>query len=272
MRNGRDATRRNRNIGTEKQGHGKDNEMVISMCGVISTVWEKIVNFKYQAVVKKIGDKEITFIIEKTRKDTCHACTIDDISLVLKHIPDKDLEGITYILLRQPNQKEELLNPVWGKFFYQVTLGKYQDGAAITLEASNYKRQPFWPNSLTPDQVDELERLKEDSHQMIRTKRGYKLILTLETTRSTQLYRTLLHEIGHNVDFITNYQTHDNKSSKDKEIFAHRYANKMREKLTQQGIIPFNRIVDLEQIEKDGLDINDFILPTTEDKTNLFFS
>lgn len=263
MRKGRDATRRNRNIGTEKQGRGKNNEMVTSMSGVITTVWEKIVTFKYQSVVKKIGDKEIAFIIEKTRKDTCHACTIDDISLLLKHLPEKDLEGISYILLRQPSHKEELLSPVWGRYFYHVTLGKHQDGVAITLEACNYKKSFFWSNSLSLHGLDELERLKEDGHQMIKTKRGHKLIPTLEAIRATQLYRTLLHEIGHHVDYITNYETHDNKTSEDKEIFAHRYADKMREKLTQQGVIPFNRIVDLEQIEKDCLDINDFVLPTT---------
>lgn len=97
---------------------------------------------------------------------------------------------------------------------------------------------------------------------MIRTKRGYKFTPTLETVRAKQLYRTLLHEIGHHVDYTINSKTIDNKTSKDKEVFAHSYAVKMKEKLTQQGVIPFNRLVDLEQIEKDGLDVNDFLLPT----------
>lgn len=263
MRNGRDATRRNRNIGTEKQGYGKDNEMVIPACGSMYDVyWEKLVSFK--DIIKKIGDIEITFLVEKTRRDTCHACTIDDICLVLKHVPDKDLDGISLIVLRQPKHKEEVLKPVWGRYIYYADIGKYRGGGAIMLEVQNYKKISFWPNSLTPDESDELDRLKQDGHQMIQIKRGYKLIPTLETVRATQLYRTLLHEIGHNVDFITNYETHDNKTSKDKEVFAHSYADKMKEKFIQQGIIPFNRILDLEQIEKDGLDINDFVLPAFE--------
>ena len=235
MRKGWDATRRNRNIGTENQGYSKNNEMVIPVCGAISTVWEKIINFKYKGVLRQIGNKEIAFIVEKTRKDTCHACTIDDICLVLKHVPEKDLEGIGYILLRQPNRKEETLNPVWGKYFYHITLGKYQDGAAIALDTCDYNKSVFWSNSLTPDQLDELERLKQDGHPMIRTKRGYKLIPTLETVRAKQLYRTLLHELGHHVDYTTNYETIDNKTSKDKEVFAHSYADKMKEKLIQQA-------------------------------------
>ncbi|MBO0724602.1 MAG: hypothetical protein J2P52_03300 [Blastocatellia bacterium] len=33
MNQGRDATRRNRNIGTAKQGLGQDNRLVIPWCG-----------------------------------------------------------------------------------------------------------------------------------------------------------------------------------------------------------------------------------------------
>lgn len=264
MKNGRDATRRNRNIGTESQGYSKNNEMVVPMCGFIATVWEKVINFKYKSVLRQIGNKEIAFIVEQTRKDTCHACTIDDICFVLKHLPEKDLEGISYILLRQPNHKEELLCPVWGKYFYYITLGQYQDGAAVALETYNYKKSLFWPNSLTPDDADEVERLKLDGHPMIRTKRGYKFMPTLETVRSKQLYRTLLHEIGHHVDYTINSETIFNKTSKDKEVFAHNYADRMKKSLIKQSIIPFDRILDLEQVEKDGLDIHDFTLPTIE--------
>jgi hypothetical protein len=273
MRKGWDATRRNRNIGTENQGYSKNNEMAIPLCGFISTVWEKIINFKYKAVVRQIGGKKIVFIVEKTRKDTCHACTIDDICLVLKHVPEKDLEGVSYILLRQPNHKEEMLEPVWGKYFHYITLGPYQDGAAVTLETYNYKKSMFWPNSLTPDDADEVERLKQDGHPMVRTKRGYKFTPNLETVRAKQLYRTLLHEIGHHVDYTINSETIYSKTSKDKEVFAHSYATKMKEKLTQQGVIPFSRLVELEQIEKDGLDINDFVLPAFEiQKVNKAFN
>lgn len=263
MRNGRDATRRNRNIGTEKQGHGRNNEFVIPSCGSDYLVyWEKLVSFK--AIEKTLGSKKITFLVEKTRKDTCHACTIDDICFLLKCLPKKDLAGIELIILRQPKHKEEILKPVWGRYIYYLEVGKYKSESVIMLETYNYKKKSFWSNSLTPDEIDEFERLKQDGHQMIKTKRGHHLIGSLGTVRATQLYRTLLHEIGHHVDFIADREAYSNKPSKDKEIFAHNYADRMKESLSKQGIIPFDRVLDLEQLEKDGLDINDFILPTTE--------
>lgn len=267
MQNGRDATKRNRNIGTEKQGYSKNNKMVIPESGssLSNVYWERLVSFK--AVEKEIANKKITFLVEKTLKDTCHACTIDDVCFMLKFLPEKDLENLHLIIFRQPKRKEEILKPVWGRHIYFVEIGKYKYDDAIMLETCNYKKKLFWSNSLDKDEMDELERLKQDGHQMIKTKRGHQIILTLESVRATQLYRTLLHELGHQIDFITNYQTSGSKSSKDKEAFAHNYADKMKEKLIQLGIIPFNRILDLEQIEKDGLDINDFVVPTIQEIT-----
>lgn len=260
MRNGRDAKRRNRNIGTEKQGYGKDNELIIPTCGSVGNhYWEKLVSFK--AVVRKIGNLEITFIVEKTRKDSCHACTVDDICLLLKHIPEDDLFDLPLIILRQPKHKEELLKPVWGRYIYYAEIGKYK-GTAIMLEACSYKKSIVWSNSLIPDEAVELERLRQDGHQMTQTKRHYKFLPILDTVRTTQLYRTLLHEIGHNVDFTNNDFT--NKTSKDKELFAHSYADKMKKQLTQEGIIPFNRMLNLEQMKEDCLDINDFLLPVLD--------
>jgi hypothetical protein len=50
----------------------------------------------------------------------------------------------------------------------------------------------------------------------------------------------------------------ETKPSKDKEVFAHRYADKLRETLEQKGVLPFKRMFDLESLESDILRVEDF--------------
>lgn len=80
----------------------------------------------------------------------------------------------------------------------------------------------------------------------------------MESLRSTQLYRTLLHEIGHSVDYDRDSGAFDGKSSLEKEPFAHQYADKLRESLVRFGIIPFARMFDNKTIARDGLSVSDF--------------
>ena len=42
------------------------------------------------------------------------------------------------------------------------------------------------------------------------------------------------------------------------EVFAHTYADKLKDYMTKQGIIPFERRVDEVQIAAEGLDLKDF--------------
>lgn len=84
--------------------------------------------------------------------------------------------------------------------------------------------------------------------------------LTYDSARSTQLYRTLLHEIGHHVDYRgTPGGAWDRKSSSEKERFAHDYTNDLRAKLIEEGVIPFDRILNPDSLERDGFDMTDFI-------------
>src|SRR5689334_4325479 len=136
MRAGRDATRRNRNIGTAKQGYGEDNKLVIPTRWYPDWLvyYENLKN--YQTARRNIHGHVITFLVEETRLNCYHACTVDDIVHVLRFVPPVDLSGITLIVLRQPKRKEEILSGVWGRWASYVEIDDYQ-GSAIFLEATD---------------------------------------------------------------------------------------------------------------------------------------
>lgn len=258
MNAGRNSTRRNRNIGTAKQGHGQNNKFEIPSHFSYrdpKVYFEDLKN--YQSVERIIKGHLMTFLIEETRSDCVHACTVDDIAYVLQNVPAADLEDLLLIILRQPKRKEEILNPVWGRYIYYATIDKYE-GSAICLDALDLSKPVRWSKSLSPDLQDELERLKTDGHSVEITKRCHVVYSNLDSVRATQLYRTLLHELGHHVDRMKNEAIFETKTSKDKEVFAHRYADEMQENLKQKGILPFERIFDIKNLEGDKLHAEDF--------------
>ncbi|HEU0177246.1 MAG TPA: hypothetical protein VFV58_23520 [Blastocatellia bacterium] len=254
MNQGRDATRRNRNIGTAKQGRGQNNRLVIPWCG-LKLYYENLT--EYKVAERTVHSRSLPFIVEKTRADSCHACTVDDIARVLQYAPFSDFFGIDFIVLRQPKRKEEIINPVWGRLAYFAEIGPYQ-GRAIFLEALNPSRPLRWSKSLTPDGQQEMERLREAGHEIITTRHYHKVTVSLESIRAHQLYHTLLHEIGHSLDKDRDPDAFDRKSSLEKETFAHQYADKLRENLVRFGIIPFARMLDKQTIARDGLSVSDF--------------
>jgi hypothetical protein len=257
MKSGHNATRRNRNIGTVKSGHGQDNRLVISICDPQAVYHYESLK-TYSAVAREINSKPITFIVEETRADSYHACTVDDIAHVLRHIPSADIEGIDLIVLRQPKRKEEILRPLWGRVGFYVEIGKHR-GRAIFIEAISLSKPMRWSKSLVPDVEIELERLESDGHEITSTKRHHIVSSSLESIRATQLYRTLLHEVGHHVDYSRNANAFDRKIPNEKEAFAHRYADALQEELRKKKVIPFERILDPKSIEQDGLRMSDFI-------------
>jgi hypothetical protein len=254
MKRGWDATRRNRNIGTAKQGLGQDNRLVIPWCG-LKIYYQNLT--EYKVFLRSVHSRSLPFIVERTRADSCHACTIDDIARVLQHVPSSDFFGIDFIVLRQPKRKEEIINPVWGRIAYFAEIGT-QRGRAIFLEAINPSIPIRWPKSLTPDMQQELERLRFDGHEIVTTRHGHRIKSSLESVRATQLYGTLLHEIGHSVDYDSDQGAFDRKSSLEKETFAHQYAEKQRERLVRFGVIPFARMFDKKTVVRDGLSVSDF--------------
>ena len=118
-------------------------------------------------------------------------------------VTQEHLEEIEIVVLRQPKRKEEILRPVWGRFVYYADLGKYS-GPGVYLEAIQKNTVIKWGKKLTPFYEKELRALEADGHNIERVKRGYDINTSPESVRSTQLFRTLPHEIGHAVDYLEN--------------------------------------------------------------------
>jgi hypothetical protein len=255
----RDATRRNRNIGTSKQGQGKDNKLTIPMPAVtLRSFYERLGNYK--KFPKTINGHDFLFIVEETRESSGHACTINDISIIIENIPNKDYGDLKLIVLRQPKRKEETLSPVWGRFIYSYEFeGNYFP--AIIIEAVDFNRKFKWTKKLSADSRRELQRLREDGHRIVDDKRYFIADYEMGNVRATQLYRTLIHEFGHYVHYLESVERPETEDEEfedwekrddlyfklpktEKEKFAHNYADKIKSELIKKGIIPFDRIED----------------------------
>lgn len=210
----------------------------------------------------------LTILVEPPQAGFAHACTVDDIVQLLQLIPVAHFEKTKLIVLRQPKRKERILASVWGRLVYWSEIGKHS-GAAIYLEARNVSRPRKWGKSLTPDWARELDRLREDGHEITSDKRNHLISSTLDSVRSTQLYRTLPHEVGHYVDYLRSveYPSRENvdkwlrlndlyhgKPEQEREAFAHRYADEFRQRETDRGFLPFDRILDADRIRQQGLE------------------
>ncbi|WP_426481644.1 hypothetical protein [Chryseobacterium sp. R2ACT005] len=252
-------TRRNKNIGTKKQGYGQDNKLTISsLYGNLKSFYEKLTD--YQKETRIINNHEFTFVVEKTRKNSIHPCSVNDIQRIIEQIPVKDYGELKFIILRQPKRKEEILSPVWGRLIYSFDFeGEYYP--AIILDAIDTEKQLSWSKKQTIEDKQEFERLKADGHIFTETKRNFIVELIPETARSTQLYRTLPHEFGHYVHYLDvverpgnndddiDYDTWEKRidfyfriSKSEKEKFAHTYAEKFKNKLIDENQIPFESV------------------------------
>ncbi len=272
MNPGWNCTRRNRNIGTEKQGYSKNNKLVIPWALHDERVfWEKLC--QPVKIKKQINNHEITFFVEPTQTGFYHACTIEDIEKVLSFIPKKHIQEIDIIVLRQPKKKEIILQPCWGRLAYWAVIGKCES-PAIFIEAQNHNGILKWSKSVTPEKKTELARLEQDGYKIELTKRNYVIHQDIASVRNTQLYRTLPHEIGHYVDYLVNVlepsrksddnlfvgfsDLYDAKPVRDKEIFAHRYADEFRKRMLGKNIFPFKKILNESKMLKYGLQISWF--------------
>ncbi len=251
-------TRRNRNIGTAKQGFKKRNRFDIP-CYYLhedKIYWEKLTDYK--KVERQINGWNFTFIVEKTKKDYFHACTVEDLEMILQHIPSVYYRDLRTIILRQPKRTERIFSSVWGRlvFYYEFE----GDGfPAIILESVKSGSTFCWSRKADIDTQKELERLQNDGFKFIENKRNYEINLTLENVRNTQLYRTLLHEIGHYVQYCEDEEKFDQLPTAEKEVFAHNFADKLKLELEEKSLIPFSRQFFEQSFEQNGLDLNDFL-------------
>jgi hypothetical protein len=209
-------------------------------------------------VRKNLGSREITFVVEETSGGCIHACSINDVLRVLDHVPVEHWIGMSTFVMRQSTRKQRLLAPTWGRMFYDAELGMLGRnavvcGPAILIEAVNVQEKMSWSASLDPGNSAELERLRSDGHQIEQIGSKHVISITKEAARATQLYRTLLHEIGHWVDWLEKVELPTNQGGDfdqlsdayfqrpkcDREAYAHRYASNMRLRLEVIGAIPF---------------------------------
>lgn len=193
-------TRRNRNIGTAKQGYGQDNKLVVPYPAVeMKSFFERL--GEYKTIEKIINGHKFRFVVEKTRQNSFHACTVEDIEQILNQIPKEDFGELELIIFRQPTRKEENLKSVWGRLIYSYEF-ENDYSPAVIIEAVDLDRMFKWSKKLSIDSQKELERLKEDGHKIKMSKRFYEAEYELINIRATQLYRTLPHEFGHYVHYL----------------------------------------------------------------------
>lgn len=265
-RPGYNPTRRNRNIGTEKSGLGKDNRLVIPWAWADDRIYYNRLVKPIQVEIK-VQSFTTHVIVEPTLDGFTHACTVDDITRLLQMLPARHVKDIKAFVLRQPKRKERILASVWGRLVYWTDICGHS-GPAVYLEAQDNNKVQKWGKSLTPGYASELDRLRQDGHRIETSKRHHLIHSTTESIRNTQLYRTLPHEIGHYVDYLFSVEDrcrddlsnwsqlndkYHSRPSQEKEMFAHRYADEFRERSMSNDTLPFERIFDAENIEHMGM-------------------
>lgn len=259
-------SRRNRNIGTSKSGHGQNNSMRIPESWHDERVfWSKVNNPVF--LTSRIDETELTIIVEPVTAGYRHYVTPSDIERILSSIGGKYLEGLAAVVLKQPKQKENLLNPVWGRFVWHADIGK-ASGSMIMIDAQKVDQVLRWNKSLSPEGMKELERLKKDGHEFTSDKRYHHIKCSSSAIRSTQLYRTLLHELGHFEDYRINITEKDSgdidhwfdlvdqyeqRTTDQKEQFAHQFAEKKMESIRNSGSAPFGTEIDFERMKLSDL-------------------
>ena len=194
------------------------------------------------------------FLVETPIRDCRYACTVDDVARLLSEVPLDDWAGISAIVFRQPTRKQDLLRPVWGRVVFDTQVSGIT-GSAIHLDAQDQGQEIRWSPSLGPDEQRELAALVADGHRVVRSRRWWSVRPTVYSTRATQLYRTLLHEIGHHVDWCrATPELYFRRPLQEREHSADRYAMALRTELERRRAIPFDRIRDDAAMRADGLD------------------
>lgn len=257
MQGGRNPVRRSRNIGTAAQGHGRDGELKIPGP---EAFWEKLHNPVW--LQRQFGGCIIRLAIEPTKAGWFHSTTPHDIFTLLRLIPNAHLPGL--VVLRQPTRKQNLVEPVWGRFITGVEVGSYFEPCVI-LEAVPAETKWGWRRP-GPMDAAEIERLRKDGHRVTQVRRGVAIESDLASARATQLFRTLPHEIGHHVDVLDNVDAGSDagwrqrwarywaRPEMEREAYAHRYADEFRSREERRGSIPFPQVDDPATLLADGVD------------------
>ncbi|WP_141401308.1 hypothetical protein [Cohaesibacter gelatinilyticus] len=250
--------RRNRRIGTKSSGYSQSNDMRIpsSWCDKTGklTLFHELLERPYEMEAIIYGC-DITILYETPKEGFSYGCSPADVIKLLKLVAIDVPPLPDIIVFRQPTRKQRQQNPVWGRFFYYSEFGKHK-GSAIVLEAQKIGDSLIWPRRMSLEDRDEYNRLNDDGHRFVETKRDFRAELTEDAIRSTLLFRTFLHELGHWADY--SYKVifgnsaidgeYDNDTAEDlyfarptseREVYAHAFADKYRKRLKNAGEIPF---------------------------------
>lgn len=229
-------------------------------------------------VHRHVWGRDLPFLVEHTRADCAHACTVDDLAEMLGMLPKRhinnyaDIVGIRGIVLRQPTRKEDGLNPVWARLGYGVAVGGIV-GPVVFIEAQRIPLTVRWPTKLGPHDVEEVERLVAAADVVERSRRSTTLRFGLEAVRRVQLFHSLPHEVGHWADMYEHverpaledfeawerlWDRYFQRPGSEREQFAHRYAEQAVAQLRKTGVVPFERRFDPEALTREGLRPEDF--------------
>ncbi|MEM8689014.1 MAG: hypothetical protein AAGF81_16905 [Pseudomonadota bacterium] len=251
--------RRNRNIGTSSSGFSKANDMRIPHSwkdkhGHYSFFFERL-DADYKQELNLKGNR-LRILYERPRDGFTYGCSPADVIKMLTSIVNHTPSLPNIVAFRQPTRKQQQLKPVWGRFVYFAEFGKIQ-GTAIILEAQELGATLKWPKRMSLADQAEYERLVSDGHSFEELKRHYKCSLTEHTVRNTVLYRTLLHELGHLVQYHQEVlmrpmaldqdqdvarELYFSKPSSEREVFAHAFASELYQTLESSGHVPFQSL------------------------------
>jgi len=232
--------------------------------------WERL---RDPVIVRRnVGGRALPFVVEEPRPPFFYPCTIDDLVELFCLLPATDYAGIAFVALRQPTRKQTILSLVWGRLIYYAEVAGLS-GAALILEAQQCPGSVRWPKSLQPWVAAELELLRSDGHEVTTEAQYHRVISDPRAMRTTQLFRTVPHEVGHYMDyrqrviepshseeeFNGNLDRFWSRPRREREEFADRYA---REFLARHGSrLPFPQKLDLSYIKRDGLEPSWFCPP-----------
>jgi len=230
--------------------------MVVPNPGGLHSVLDRIGEYSIER--RRVAGIDMTFIVENRRDGCLYPCTIDDVARVLELVPASDWAGIKTVVFRQPTRKQATLAPAWGRLRYAGEISttrkrKVATGPMILLDSIEADFVIDWSAGLALDDQVELDRLRVDGHVVERVGNRYRIHVAPESARRTQLFRTLLHEIGHWLDWLEKVEApamrgedfgalvayYFARPQAEREAFAHRYADSMSSALASAGVIPF---------------------------------
>lgn len=274
-RKGWDSTRRNRKIGTAASGWRRQSQFVIPERWENWRPYYENISNPVQ-IQRRVHTTLLNMIVEPTLDNYIHACTPSDIARMINLLPSELIFGkdpLAGVVLRQPTRKQNTLRPVWGRICYQAEVANSLNGPVIFIEAIPRDwNQYHWEKKLNVEAQQELNRMKHLIGNYRTERRSISFEFGLINQRRWLLYHTLIHEMGHLHDYSSRVTrpedpelqklTEDERLDRyfqrpvmDREAYAHRYSDTLRNQLIDEEQIPFARMLDDEALlRSEGID------------------